>query len=178
MSGFKSPPPFAKGKQQEPAAEEVKQEPQAEEKGETMTEQATQEVQAEAPKKTKNKTTITNEHIKFVRQNVKTMGYNDMAEKLGLTKNQINRILQTLKEGMRAKAVEQDANAYGTKQNKKGETVYDWTQPKSDFAQKVEKKIAEELSRPAESRPGAGGGGGGKVQQALDAELDDLLSDL
>jgi len=183
MTGFKSPPPFAKGKQTPPKPETKTETVNPQEISENPIEEGanmTEEVQAPPQKKEKqkrNSVLITRDHIKFVRQNVKTMGYNEMADKLGLTKNQINRILQFLKEGMRNKAVTEDSNAYGTKKNKKGEDVYDWTQPKSAYAKKAEAKIEAELSRPADTRPG-GGAGGGQVQQALDSELDDLLAEL
>jgi predicted DNA-binding protein (UPF0251 family) len=150
-----------------------------------------------APKEKKQQSTImiNNDHIKFVLQNIKTMGYNDMAEKLGITKNQVNRILQTLKGGigkkkvqgeeveytfgLRGKALDAAAaageQAYGLKENGKP----DFSQPVSELAQKVEAKIDAELSRPADTRPGAGGGGrGGKVQEALDSQLDELLAGL
>lgn len=186
MAGFKNPPPFAKGaKKQEEKVEQVNQEEISEN---PLTETVTDEnptdtkgeksMSEEKPKRERSKVNISQEHIKFVRQNVKKMGYTEMAEQLGITRNQINRILQTLKEGMRSAAVQADPDAYGTKENKKGEKVYDWTQPKSEMAKKVEAKIESDLSRPAESRPGAGGSGGGKVQQALDSELEDLLKDL
>lgn len=185
MAGFKNPPPFAKGaKKQEEKVEQVNQEEISENPlTETVTDEKTKDTKGEVmseekPKRERSKVNISQEHIKFVRQNVKKMGYTEMAEQLGITRNQINRILQTLKEGMRGAAVQADPNAYGTKENKKGETVYDWSQPKSDMAKKVEAKIESDLSRPAESRPGAGGSGGGKVQQALDSELEDLLKDL
>jgi len=181
-TSFNTPPPFAKATEESKTVEEVEtveeeiveEEPKTK-KGEKMTapEEAKEEKKTIKPK---NKTQITKEHIDYVRQNVKKMGYGEMADALDITKNQINRILQTLKEGLRGKAVDQDDNAYGTKKNKKGDTIYDWSEPKSDLAKKVEKKISDELSRPAESRPG--GGGGGKVKQALDSALDDLLADL
>jgi predicted DNA-binding protein (UPF0251 family) len=152
---------------------------------------------APAPKEKKQQSTImiNNDHIKFVLQNIKTMGYNDMAEKLGITKNQVNRILQTLKGGigkkkvqgeeveytfgLRGKALDAAAaageQAYALKENGKP----DFSQPVSELAQKVEAKIDAELSRPADTRPGAGGGGrGGKVQEALDSQLDELLAGL
>ncbi len=146
-------------------------------------------------KKKQNNIMINNDHIKFVLQNIKTMGYNDMAEKLGITKNQVNRILQTLKGGigkkkvqgeeveytfgLRGKALDAAAaageQAYGLKENGKP----DFGQPVSELAQKVEAKIDAELSRPADTRPGAGGGGrGGKVKEALDSQLDELLAGL
>jgi hypothetical protein len=128
------------------------------------------------PKQKRNEKLIDEDAIKFVRQNVKEMPYTDMAEHLGLTTNQVNRILQTIKAGLRQYAIDQDNKAYAFKKNKKGEDIYNWTEPLSDIAKKVEMKIESELSRPAESRVGAGGDG--KVQKALNSEIDDLLAGL
>jgi len=185
--GFKKPP-FAgnkPGNQTTTKEPEQQETPVVQEKEEKkpMAEEATVEEleEVEDPKKekkTRNSKMLDPESIKFIRQNVKNMTYTEMAEKRGLTKHQVNRTLQYLKEQLRIHAVNTDGEkAYGTKQNKKGEDVYDWSNPLSATAKKVEKKIEDEMSRPAESRPG-GGGGGGKVKQALDAELDELLGDL
>ena len=80
--------------------------------------------------------------------------------------------------GLRGKALtlatQTGEQAYGLKEDGKP----DYSQPISEMAQKVEAKIDADLSRPAESRPGAGRKGGGAVKQALDAELDDLLAGL
>lgn len=201
MTAFSAPPPFATGAGTEKVVEEVVEEiktpeaPKAPEKTKTKTEREDQmtttsnavpnapkveeviEGETKEKKKIKkNKVQITTKHIRFVQNNIKTMGYGEMADSLDITRNQINRILQTLKEGLREKAVENDSAAYGTKTNKKGETVYDWSSPQSEMAKKVENKIQEKLSRPADTRPG--GGGGGKVKKALDSELNDLLADL
>jgi len=123
---------------------------------------------------------IGNDEITFVVQNVAKMGYNEMAEKIGITKHQVNRILQTLKEGLRKSAVDAaevaGEKAYGDKTTKKGEIKADYAAPLSALAQKVENKITANLSRPADTRPGAKGGG--KAKQALDSTLDAMLADL
>ena len=123
---------------------------------------------------------IGNDEITFVVQNVKTMGYNEMAEKVGITKHQVNRILQTLKEGLRKSAIDAaeaaGEKAYGERTTKKGEIKADYAAPLSALAQKVENKITASLSRPADTRPGAKGGG--KAKQALDSTLDAMLADL
>lgn len=173
QQGFTQPPPFAtNAKTEEPKKEETQE----------MTEQnVTQDApqtQA-APKADKEKkersAPMKPEHVKYVRENVKNMGYNEMAEALGVSKFQVNRVLQSLKMGMRNKAIEKDGDqAYGKKDDGKS----DWSNPLSEMAKKVEAKIENELSRPADTRPGAGRKGGGKVQASIDSELDDLLGDL
>ena len=132
---------------------------------------------------------ISDEDIIFVRQNIKTMGYTEMAAKIGLTTHQVNRILQTLKGGidqnggffgLRGKAlqaaIDVGEKAYAEKTTKAGAIKPDFTQPITEMAQKVENAIAEKLSRPADTRPG--GKTGGPAKQALASQLDDLLADL
>jgi len=123
---------------------------------------------------------IGKDEIKFVVQNVATMGYKEMGDKIGLTKHQVNRILQTLKEGLRKSAIDgalaDDEKAYGERITKKGDVKADYNSPLTDFAQKVENKILKSLSRPSDSQPGSKGGG--KAKQALDSTLDAMLADL
>jgi len=123
---------------------------------------------------------IGNDEIKFVVQNVATMGYKEMGDKIGLTKHQVNRILQTLKEGLRKSAIDGASaageKAYGERTTKKGDVKADYNSPLTDLAQKVENKILKSLSRPSDSRPGSKGGG--KAKQALDSTLDAMLADL
>lgn len=75
-----------------------------------------------------------------------------MAEKRGLTKSQINRILMEIKKGLRADA-------------------------KGDAAKeaKVEAFIKEKLSRPEDA---VGNKGGGKVRNALNNVISDILGNL
>lgn len=163
VAGFKKPP-FAKSVEETVKVDEVE------------TEETTEEEKPMKEETKRNTKTLDAESIRFIRQNVREMTYAEMAEKLGLSKHQVNRALQYLKEQMRKHALDTDDAAYGKKQNSKGEDVPDWSNPLSEIAKKVETKIENEMSRPAQSRPG--GGGGGKVKKALDAELDDLLADL
>ena len=123
---------------------------------------------------------IGNDEIKFVVQNVATMGYKEMGDKIGLTKHQVNRILQTLKEGLRKSAIDgagaAGEKAYGERTTKKGDIKADYNSPLTDLAQKVENKILKSLSRPSDSQSGSKGGG--KAKQALDSTLDAMLADL
>jgi len=123
---------------------------------------------------------IGNDEITFVVQNVAKMGYKEMGEKIGLTKHQVNRILQTLKEGLRKSAIDgagaAGEKAYGERTTKKGDIKADYNSPLTDLAQKVENKILKSLSRPADSQPGSKGGG--KAKQALDSTLDAMLAGL
>jgi len=159
---------------EEVETEEVETEEAEETEKETpMVEEEKKEVKE---KKKRNTKQLDQSSITFIVNNVKSMSYTEMADQLGLTKHQVNRTLQYLKEELRKHALNDDDGAYGTKKNKKGEDVYDWSQPISDKAKKIEKKIEDKLSRPAASR--VGGGGGGKVKEALNNELDDLLDGL
>ena len=161
----------------EAETEEVETEEAEETEKETpMVEEEKKEVKEVKEKKKRNTKQLDQSSITFIVNNVKSMSYTEMADQLGLTKHQVNRTLQYLKEELRKHALNDDDGAYGTKKNKKGEDVYDWSQPISDKAKKIEKKIEDKLSRPAASR--VGGGGGGKVKEALNNELDDLLDGL
>ena len=135
------------------------------------------EVPTAGPKAKRNTTLIDDEKIKTVIANVKTKSYIEMAEMTGLTKHQVNRILQTLKAGMRQKAIEADPNAYATKTTKKGDVKPDYSKPLTDLANKMEARISEKLCRPEGTKVGSTGGGG-KTKKALDSALDDLLADL
>ncbi len=115
--------------------------------------QAAPEVAPEAKerKKTVRKATkmIEQDDILFVRDNVKTMSYVEMAESRQLTKFQVNRILMDLKKKMRIAAK-------GT--------------PKEAA---VEEYIKTTLSRPEDA--GVGRKGSGKVAQSIDSVVDDIL---
>jgi beta-N-acetylglucosaminidase len=93
------------------------------------------------------------EDIEFVMKNVRTMSYSEMAEKLGLTRHQVNRILMDIKKGLREEA------------------------KKTGKVKEVEKFIKEHLSRPEDSRPG-GQKGGGAVKNAIDATVSNILKNL
>ena len=105
------------------------------------------------------------------------MSYPEMGKARGLTKFQVNRVLQTLKSGLRKHALDDNEKAYDTKLTKKtGKSVFDWDKPLTEIAKKVESKIKSTLSRPSDGLRGPSGGG--KVKKALDTELDDLLGSL
>lgn len=140
--------------------------------GEPMT--TMEEVEVVDGKKRSN-TPIDENKIKIVLQNIKSKTYDEIGEITGLTKNQVNRIVQTLKTGMREKALAQDPNAYEIKVTKTGKERPDYSKPLTEYAKKVENVIATKLSRP---RAESSGGGGGRTQQALDAALNDLLESL
>lgn len=129
--------------------------------------------------KPRSEVMISDEHIKFVKDNVKTMGYKEMAEHLGISKNQVNRILQELKKMLRDIAIERSKPAEAYAQNgvnKKGGIKWDYNTPLTDIAKKVEDKIDNTLSRPEDARPGAGKGG--QVSAALKSGVDDILSEI
>jgi 3-oxoacyl-ACP reductase-like protein len=102
--------------------------------------------------------TINKDDIQFVCANVKGMSYNDMAEKLGLTRHQVNRILMDIKSQLRKSFV----NADGTEDAKKKETV--------------ESYIAQVLSRPEDSRVGAKKGS--PVRDAMNDVVSEILNGL
>lgn len=107
------------------------------------------------PRKKPNRP-MTEEDIQFVLQNVKNMSYAEIAEARGITKFQVNRVLQTVKKQLR--------EAAGDDPVKK---------------QKVEEYIKEHLSRPEDTRPGKGGGRRtSKVQKSIDSLVGDILSGL
>ena len=178
-------PPFANVE-----AESIPTPPVAESEMQVGDSKATAETKAETKAKTKAKTKaetkaetkkntilIDSEKIKTVIANVKTKSYIEMATMTGLTKHQVNRILQTLKSGMRQKAVNENPEAYKTKISKTGKSTFDYTEPLTDFAKKIETKIKEQLCRP-EGEGKNKGSGGGKTKKSLDNALDDLLADL
>jgi hypothetical protein len=125
---------------------------------------ATEEVQAApaeaAPKKTKKAkkdgrkkpaAQMTPEQVKEILGLVKTHSYPEIAEKVGVTKFQVNRVLMSTKKQLIESA--------GTDTAKLA---------------KVQAYIAENLSRPEDARPGRGG----KVKSALDDIVGDILNSL
>jgi len=135
-----------------------------------------EEVEKVVPeKKKRNDIIIDSEKIDYVMANIKSQTYDEMAKATGLTKHQVNRILQTLKSGIRNRVLEADDNAYEKKTNKKGGLVPDYATPLTDKAKKAEKLILTKLCKSdAVSKPG----GGGKSKQSLDSALDSLLAEL
>ena len=106
-------------------------------------------------KKVERKATriINKDDIQFVCQNVKTMSYNEMAEKRGLTRHQVNRILMDIKSQLRESAGDDKAKQ-----------------------EKVESYIQQFLSRPEDSRVGAKKGS--PVRDAMDDVVADILGNL
>jgi hypothetical protein len=97
--------------------------------------------------------TINEDDIIFVCQNVKGMSYNDMAEKRGLTRHQVNRILMDVKAQLRKSA--------GDDETKKAT---------------IESYIGEHLSRPEDSRVGAKKGS--PVRDAMTDVVSEILGNL
>jgi hypothetical protein len=131
----------------------------------------------EEPKKKRN-APIQQDHIQYVTQNVSKRSYTEMADNLGISKAQVNRILQEIKKGLRNKALA-DAEANGTKaytQKENGRN--DYKDPQTDMAKKIENYIQTHLSRPEETRPGAGKKGGGGVSTALNSEVYSIIANL
>jgi len=102
--------------------------------------------------------TINKDDILFVCKNVKGMSYNDMAEKLGLTRHQVNRILMDIKAQLRKSYV----TAEGVEDPARKEVI--------------EKHIAEHLSRPEDSRVGAKKGS--PVRDAMNDVVSEILGNL
>jgi 3-oxoacyl-ACP reductase-like protein len=102
--------------------------------------------------------TITKDDIHFVCANVKGMSYNDMAEKRGLTRHQVNRILMDIKSQLRKSYV----NEQGVEDPAKKE--------------QIETYIAQSLSRPEDSRVGAKKGS--PVRDAMNDVVSEILNGL
>mgnify|MGYP001338076844 CR=1 FL=1 len=99
---------------------------------------------------------MTPDQVKQVLSLVKDNSYTQIAEIVGITKYQVNRVLMSTKEQL-LKAAEGDAAK----------------------TEKVKAYIKEYLSRPEDSRPGMGGGRtGGKVKGALDNVVGDILASI
>lgn len=142
-------PPFAKEGEQKDQAAAAPAAPEA-----PATEAAAPAADGEKKKVERKATRIINkDDIQYVCSNVKTMSYNEMAEKRGLTRHQVNRILMDIKAQLRESAGEDDAKK-----------------------QKVEAYIQEHLSRPEDSRVGAKKGS--PVRDAMDDVVADILGSL
>ena len=138
----------------------VVEEPVIEEEGEVMTEEVAVE---EAPvKKTRKKSEgerktpnrqMNKEDIAFVVANVKTMSYTEMATERGLTKHQVNRVLMSVKKDLVESAKDNP-----------------------EALAKVKAYIEANLSRPADTRPGAGGGAG--RSSAVKDSIDDIVGNI
>lgn len=98
---------------------------------------------------------MTPEQVKQIISLVKDHSYTQIAETVGVTKFQVNRVLMATKEQLR-KSAEGDAAKL----------------------EKVETFIKEHLSRPEDTLPGKGGARGGKVKGALDDVVGDILASI
>jgi hypothetical protein len=127
---------------------------------------ATEAPAVEAPaKKTKKTKTdkvrktpakqMTPEQVKQILGLVKENSYPEIAEKVGVTKFQVNRVLMSTKKQLRESAG--------------GDPVK---------LAKVEQYITEHLSRPEDAQVGRGAGRGGKVKSALDDIVGDILASI
>lgn len=140
----------------------------------------TTEVKKERKKRTKPEIELDPVKIKFVRANIRAMSVAEISEKTGLTKSQVNSVLQTMKKKLRDMVITQSETAgilpyeRHTDPEKKGR--YDYSKPLTEQAKKVEAGIDQLLSRPPEARPGAGGPRNTVVAAAIDSEIADLLS--
>lgn len=141
------------------------------------------------------------EYVVFIRENIKTMSYKDMAkqifpemeEKDGL--RHINNITQAYKKSLRDKALDaakaagevayelehKDARVTKSGKNKKAKDVPDFTKPVSELAQKIENWIATEFCRPMDARPANPAikkKGEGKMAVAMNDDVAALLAKL
>lgn len=122
---------------------------------------------------------ITDDDEKFIVANIKTMSYADMAEKLGLTESQITTHLGKIRGGSREYLLQEDPNSYPTfEQVRAGKviTMHDYTKPQTDKARALEAKIAEQYSRPEESRVGGkrGSATAGMVSKRISSLIEGL----
>ncbi len=120
--------------------------------------------------KTIETTTITEDMVKYVRENVQRMSYSEMGKELGLTSNKVSNILQNYKRKLRSN-IGYENYEKRTYVNQKGKEVTkpDFTKPKSEKAKKVETWITENLSRPVKAS---------NMSDALNGDVDDVLSKL
>jgi len=93
------------------------------------------------------------DQIKEVLAMVKDFSYSEIAEKLGITRHQVNRVLMETKNILKKSADTPEKKA------------------------KVDAYIKEFLSRPEDSKPGAGGKGG-KVKNALNDIVGNIIAGL
>jgi hypothetical protein len=98
---------------------------------------------------------MTPDQVKQIIALVKDHSYSQIAETVGVTKFQVNRVLMATKVQLR--------------ENAKGDAAK---------LAKVEEYIKNYLNRPEDSRPGKGGARGGKVKGALDSVVGDILASI
>lgn len=138
--------------------------------------------------KPRNEKQITPEDIEFIKANVRTMGYKEIADARSLSTHQVNQVLQKIRQGMRDAAIARDGEgAYARaldesgqpkvskNKNSEGAPIYDYSQPLTEMAKKVEEKIASALSRPdSVGRKGGGSATAGTYASSVDEFLADL----
>ncbi len=113
---------------------------------------------------------ITEEMIKFVREHASGMTYKEMADELGIKKTQVSNILQNYKRKLRSKIGYEnyDKRTY-INQKDKEVTKPDFSKPKTDKAEKVEKWISENLCRPVKAS---------NMSDAMNEDIDGVISTL
>lgn len=155
-------PPFAQGTEQEQPAAAPAAPAAAPAAGAAAPAAPAAAAPAAAPEKKKIERkatrTINKDDIQFVCANVKGMSYNDMAEKRGLTRHQVNRILMDIKSQLRKSFV----NDQGVEDPAKKE--------------QIEAYIASVLSRPEDSRVGSKKGS--PVRDAMNDVVSEILNGL
>ena len=182
---FTSPPPFATKVPTPPPTPTP-----VEEKPTLVPDAPVDETPVVAPPVTPDtKKKINKESIDFVKKNIKTMSYISLSEVTGLTKHQINRILQDIKKGLRKAVTNNDGmEAYGIRmtagRKAKGDKpaiepkeAPNYTKPISEYALKVEAWIDLNLTRPAETKKAANNAGS-EVKTALGEEVQSILDSL
>jgi hypothetical protein len=98
---------------------------------------------------------MNSDQVKQILTLVKDHSYTQIAEQVGVTKFQVNRVLMSTKKQLREAAAGDAAKLA-----------------------KVDAYIKEFLSRPEDTLPGKGGGRGGKVKGALDGVVGDILASI
>jgi len=125
----------------------------AEKPAQPQAEGATEEASKKERKKKARE--MTPEDVDFVVENIKTKSYTEIAEERGLTRHQVNRVLMDIKKDLRSQYPE------GTPER-----------------EKIEEYIKSKLTRPEETRPGAGGGKKSGVKNALKSRSTSILDQL
>lgn len=121
----------------------------------------------EEPVETKE---ITEEMIKFVREHASGMTYKKMADELGIKKTVVSNILQNYKRKLRSKIGYEsyEKRTYINQKDKKV-TRPDFSKPKTEKAEKVEKWISDNLSRPVKAS---------NMGDAINDDIDGVISTL
>ncbi len=113
---------------------------------------------------------ITEEMIKFVREHASTSTYKEMADELGIKKTQVSNILQNYKRKLRSKiGYENYEKRTYINQKDKEVTRPDFSKPTTEQAEKVEKWISDNLSRPVRAS---------NMGDAINDDIDGVISTL